>query len=54
MVLKGLLKSATLVISSMLMAAQALWVPSRALKQCFMLHCWEGNGFTAVEEHARV
>lgn len=37
MVLKGLLRSATLVISSMLMAAKAYCVPSRALNQ-FLCH----------------
>lgn len=52
MVLKGLLKSAILVISSMLMATEALCVHSRALKQFYVGLPREENGFTAVEEHA--
>lgn len=52
MVLKGLSKSAVLVISSMGMAAEAICVNFRALKQFYVWLHWEGNGFTAVEEHA--
>ena len=52
MPLKGLLKSAVLVISSKVMAVEAPCVNSTALKQFYAALPRERNGFTAAEEHA--